>query len=106
LWGTGWARREFLNVDDLADALLFLMDRSNGPGIINVGTGMDLTIRELASKIALAAGYKGNVEWDSTMPDGMARKCMDVSRITSMGWRPRIRLEDGITRLVEEYRAL
>jgi len=104
LWGTGSARREFLHVDDLADAVLLLMERWTSPEIINVGSGEDVTIRELAETIARATGFAGKIRWDSSMPDGMPRKCLDVSRLTSLGFRPRVSLEEGIARTVREYR--
>jgi len=104
LWGTGSARREFMHVEDLAEALLFLLERYNSPEIINVGTGEDLSIRELARMIADLVGYKGDIEWDRTMPDGMPRKCLDVSRLHALGYRHRVRLEDGLQGVITEYR--
>jgi len=96
LWGTGNARREFLHVDDLADACHLLMKRYDASDIINVGTGQDLSIRELAELVAHIVGYQGEIGWDPSKPDGMPRKLLAVSRITELGWRPRIGLEDGI----------
>jgi GDP-L-fucose synthase len=104
LWGTGSARREFLHVDDLADAVLLLMERWTSPEIINVGSGEDVTIRQLAALIAEATGFAGEIRWDSSMPDGMPRKCLDISRIAALGFRPRISLRDGIASTVREYR--
>jgi GDP-L-fucose synthase len=106
LWGTGSARREFLHVDDAAEILLFLMERYEENRIINVGSGTDVSIRELAGMIAEAAGYAGEVRWDGTRPDGMPRKCMDVSRLQALGVRPRIGLAEGIRRTVDEYREI
>ena len=106
LWGTGVARREFLHVDDLADAVLFLMTRPDPPEIINIGSGFDVSIRELAAMVARAAGFGGKLLWDASKPDGMPRKCLDVARMTGLGFRPRIGLEEGIARTVAEYRAL
>jgi GDP-L-fucose synthase len=106
LWGTGSARREFIHVDDVADALLFLMDHYDRPDIVNVGTGTDVTIRELAGLIAGEVGYEGKIEWDPTKPDGMPRKCLDVSRLNAMGFRARVSLNEGIRRTIEEYRRL
>jgi GDP-L-fucose synthase len=104
VWGTGRARREFLHVDDLADAVLLLMERWTSPDIINVGAGDDVTIRELATLIAEITGFAGRITWDRSMPDGMPRKCLDVSRLTALGFRPCVSLRDGIARTVHEYR--
>ena len=106
LWGTGTARREFMHVEDLAEALLFLVEQYDSPEIINVGTGEDQTIRELAELVAEVVGYDGRIEWDTTMPDGMPRKCLDVSRLRRLGYRHRITLRSGIESVVAEYRAL
>jgi GDP-L-fucose synthase len=95
-WGTGSPRREFLHVDDLADACAFLLGQDNPPDWINVGTGTDVTIRELTERVAAATGYKGRVTWDATKPDGTPRKLLDVSRMTALGWRARIGLAEGI----------
>lgn len=96
LWGTGTPRREFLHVDDLADAALFLMERYTGEEIINVGCGEDLTIAELARLVAEVVGYRGEIRFDPSMPDGTPRKLLDVSRLFALGWRPRIELREGI----------
>jgi len=96
LWGTGTPRREFLHVDDLADAALFLMENYTGEEIINVGCGEDLTIAELASLVADIVGYRGRIEFDPSMPDGVPRKLLDVSRLFALGWRPKISLREGI----------
>jgi GDP-L-fucose synthase len=96
LWGTGAARREFLHVDDLAKACLFLLDAYNDPEPINVGTGQDLTIRELASMVKEVVGFEGQLVWDSSKPDGTPRKQLDTRKINALGWRPLIGLEDGI----------
>ena len=96
VWGTGTPRREFLHVDDLADALVFLMERYDQEEIINVGTGEDLTIRELCEMVREVVGYGGKIEFDPAMPDGTPRKVMDVSRLRSLGWAPRISLRQGI----------
>ncbi len=106
LWGTGLARREFLHVDDLSDAILHLMDFWEDPDFINVGYGDDITVRELAEMISLATGFKGVIKWDSSKPDGMPRKLMDCSKVRSVGIRPVISIAEGIRRTVEEYRAL
>jgi GDP-L-fucose synthase len=105
LWGTGTVRREFLHVDDLANAAVFLMSAWDSAEIINVGTGVDLTIRELAELVASVIGYEGALRFDPAMPDGTPRKLLDVSRLTALGWKPRIRLEDGIRSTYEWFRA-
>ncbi len=96
IWGTGAPRREFLHVDDLADAALFLMQRYDSGEIVNVGTGEDLTIAELAQTVARIAGFGGRLVFDSSKPDGTPRKLLDVSRLTALGWKARIPLEEGI----------
>lgn len=106
LWGTGAARREFIHVDDAAEALLFLMDNYDSSDLLNVGTGSDISIHDLASLIAKEVGYGGDIRWDSSKPDGMPRKCLDISKLTTMGFQPRISLEEGIRRTIAEYRQL
>ena len=96
VWGTGNPRREFLHVDDLADALCFLMERYDSPAIINVGVGKDVSIRELAGMIADVTGFEGRIEFDATRPDGTPRKLLDVSKLNALGWRARISLAEGI----------
>ena len=96
VWGTGAPRREFLHVDDLADACLFLMEHYQESDIINVGVGWDLSIRELAELIAAVTGFKGRISFDTTKPDGTPRKLLDVSRLTTLGWQARIHLEEGL----------
>jgi GDP-L-fucose synthase len=96
LWGTGTAQREFLHVDDLAAACLTLMESYDEPEPINVGTGEDLTIRDLASLVAEIAGYHGDIAWDATRPDGTPRKLLDSSRVRSLGWKPAIDLQQGV----------
>ncbi len=103
LWGTGAARREFLHVDDLAGAALFLMESYEGEEIINVGCGEDLTIRELAALVAEVVGYRGEIRFDPSMPDGTPRKLLDVSRLKALGWRPRIGLREGIEQTYRWY---
>ncbi len=98
LWGTGSPRREFLFVDDLADACLFVMRNYDGEQFLNVGTGQDLSIRELADLVARVTGFPGRIVWDSTMPDGTPRKLLDVSRLQALGWRAKTSLSDGISR--------
>ncbi|HAT68026.1 MAG: GDP-fucose synthetase [Candidatus Yonathbacteria bacterium RIFOXYC2_FULL_47_9] len=97
LWGTGSAQREFLHVDDLADASLFLMENYNDSSIINVGAGEDITIKELAEMVKKVIGFKGEIMWDATKPDGTPRKLLDVSKLHSLGWKHQIPLDEGIT---------
>jgi len=96
IWGTGTPRREFLHVDDLADAVLFLLETYTGEPIVNIGWGEDVTIRELAELIVSAIGYRGQLDFDRSKPDGTPRKLLDVSRLSDLGWRPRISLTEGI----------
>jgi GDP-L-fucose synthase len=96
VWGTGRPRREFLCVDDLADAAVFLMQTYSEPEFINVGTGQDITIAEFAHIVADVVGYQGRIEFDTSRPDGTPQKLLDVSKITALGWRPRIHLKDGL----------
>jgi GDP-L-fucose synthase len=96
VWGTGAPRREFLHVDDLADAAVFLMENYDSGEIVNVGTGQDLTIAELAETIARVAGFNGRLRFDPSKPDGTPRKLLDVSRLYALGWKARIPLEEGI----------
>jgi len=96
VWGTGTPRREFMHVDDLADAALFLMLNYDEPDIINVGVGTDLSIRELAQLVCRVVGYDGRLVFDTSKPDGTPQKLLDVSRLRALGWQARIRLEEGI----------
>jgi GDP-L-fucose synthase len=96
VWGTGAPRREFLHVNDLADAAVFLMRGYDSPEIVNVGTGMDISIRELVEMICRVAGYRGGIVFDSSRPDGTPRKLLDVSKLTALGWKPSVSLEDGV----------
>jgi GDP-L-fucose synthase len=96
VWGSGTPRRELLHVDDLADAVCFLMERYESSEIINVGVGADVTIAELADLVRKAVGFAGRIAFDRTKPDGTPRKLLDVERLSALGWRPTIRLEDGI----------
>jgi GDP-L-fucose synthase len=98
VWGSGTPRREFLHVDDLADAVLYLLQEYNAESIVNIGWGQDVTIRELAELVMSVIGYKGRLIFDATKPDGTPRKLLDVSRLTGLGWQPRIHLRDGIAR--------
>jgi GDP-L-fucose synthase len=101
LWGSGQARREFLHVDDLADACLFLMNNYSGADIVNVGTGQDIRICEVAEMIREIAGYEGQIVYDNSKPDGTPRKLLDVQRLTALGWRARISLREGVTKTYE-----
>jgi GDP-L-fucose synthase len=105
LWGSGAPRREFLHVDDLADAALFLMLRYDDPDIINVGVGEDITIRELADIIRAAVGFDGDIILDTTKPDGTPRKLLDVSRLRALGWQARIPLREGIAQTYDWFLA-
>jgi GDP-L-fucose synthase len=104
-WGTGTPRREFLHVFDLADAALLLLERYDEESIINVGCGEDVTIRELCETIIEVTGYGGRLEFDSSKPDGTPRKLLDVSRLTALGWRPRISLREGVQQVYDWYRS-
>jgi GDP-L-fucose synthase len=103
LWGTGTPRREFLHVDDLASAACLLMDTYDGRDALNVGTGEDLTIAELAELVARVTRYSGRIRFDPSRPDGMARKLLDVSRIHALGWKARIPIEEGVASTYEWY---
>ncbi|MFO7986438.1 MAG: NAD-dependent epimerase/dehydratase family protein [Desulfatiglandaceae bacterium] len=110
LWGTGKPKREFLHVDDLADACVYLMQEINAEDIytkdithLNIGTGKDLSINELAELIAGIVGYEGEIEHDTSKPDGTPRKLLDISRIKSLGWEPEISLEEGIRQTCQWY---
>ncbi|EQM31275.1 GDP-L-fucose synthase [Rhodococcus erythropolis DN1] len=103
-WGSGNPRREFLHVDDLASACLHLLDNYDGASHVNVGTGEDHTIREIASMVAYEVGYTGETQWDTSKPDGTMQKLLDVSMIRELGWRPTIGLREGIASTVSWYR--
>ena len=103
IWGTGSPRREFLHVDDLADAALFLMLHYDGEEILNVGTGEDVTIRELAELIGSITGFRGRLAFDESKPDGTPRKLLDVRRLNALGWKARIPLAEGIRTTYEWY---
>ncbi|MBI5409320.1 MAG: GDP-L-fucose synthase [Nitrospirae bacterium] len=103
LWGTGSPRREFLHVDDLADACVFLMRNYEGSEIVNIGSGEDITIKELAELVKQIVGFKGEIIWDKTKPDGAPRKLLDISKIKALGWQPKIGLSEGIKTTYEWY---
>ena len=105
LWGSGSPLREFLHVDDLADACLFALGLENPPDLMNVGSGSEVSIRDLAEAVKKATGSTAEIEWDSTKPDGTPRKLCDTSLIRLLGWKPKISLEEGLRRTVASYRA-
>jgi GDP-L-fucose synthase len=104
LWGSGSSLREFLHVDDLANAVVMASEKYDSDLHLNVGTGEDLSIKELARKVAKAAGYNGEIAWDSTRPEGTPRKVLDISRIKALGWKPTITLEVGIASTIAWYK--
>jgi GDP-L-fucose synthase len=103
IWGTGTPKREFLHVDDLADACFFLLQNYNEQGLVNIGCGTDVSIKELAELIVAEVGYEGELVFDTTKPDGTPRKLMDVTKINKLGWNPVIQLNDGIKRTIVEF---
>jgi GDP-L-fucose synthase len=103
IWGTGNPTREFLYSDDLADACIFLMEKHNGNDIVNIGSGKEVTIRELALTIKKTVGYDGEIDFDVTKPDGMPRKLLDCSKLHAMGWRHSIELEEGINLAYKDF---
>jgi GDP-L-fucose synthase len=104
IWGTGSPLREFLHADDLASACLFLMENHNEPGLVNIGVGEDVSILNLAKMVQQIVGFGGEIVTDTTKPDGTPRKLMDVSKLTSLGWKASITLEEGIKRVFEEIK--
>lgn len=103
IWGTGTPMREFLHADDLASACVYLMENYNEEGLVNIGTGMDVTITELAMLIKEIVGYEGTLVYDHTKPDGTPRKLMDVSKLTNLGWKYSINLKDGLKQVYNDY---
>jgi len=103
IWGTGTPRREFLYVDDLADACIFLMNHYNESDIINIGTGKDISIKELADLLKTIIGFQGEFQWDNSKPDGTPRKLLDVSKINRLGWKAKVSLEEGIRKTYQWY---
>ena len=103
IWGTGEPKREFLYSDDLADACLFLMENYNDSEIVNIGSGKEITIRELSETIKQVVGYKGGIEFDASKPDGTPRKLLDCTKLHSLGWKPKIALEQGLTLAYEDF---
>jgi GDP-L-fucose synthase len=104
-WGSGTPKREFLHVDDLADACAFLLNLKNPPDWINVGTGTDVTIRELTECVAAVTGFQGRITWDASKPDGTPRKLLDVSRLAQLGWKARLGLREGVERTYASFLA-
>ena len=102
-WGTGTALREFLYVDDLADACIFLMNNYSGDETVNVGTGKELTIKELTELVAKVIGFEGEIKWDPTKPDGTPRKLLDITKLENLGWKYKTELEDGIRLAYEDF---
>jgi GDP-L-fucose synthase len=103
VWGSGKPRREFLHVDDMADACVFLLDNYDSPEIVNVGCGEDITIRQLAELVCEVVGFNGELTFDASKPDGTPRKLLDTSRLTALGWQPKISLRDGIAQTYEWF---
>lgn len=106
MWGSGIARREFMNVDDMAECCLFMMNNYNDSSFINIGTGYDVSIKELVELVVKLTGYEGKITWDTSKPDGMLKKCLDVSRMKNMGFEPQISLEEGIREMIKSYNAI
>ena len=103
IWGTGTPKREFLYVDDLADACVFLMNVYSGSEIVNIGTGQDVTIAELATAVSITVGYEGGIHFNTNMPDGTPRKLMDVSKLEGIGWKYKTSLKEGIEKTYKDY---
>lgn len=106
IWGSGTPRREFLHADDLADACVYLMDNYNEAGLVNIGTGIDLTITDLAMMVRDVVGFTGDLVYDSSKPDGTPRKLMDVSKLTGLGWTYKISLREGLEKVYSEYQSV
>jgi GDP-L-fucose synthase len=105
IWGSGTPKREFLHADDLADACIYLMNNYSDAGLVNIGTGEDISISDLAGLIQKVVGYEGNIVYDSTKPDGTPRKLMDVSKLTGLGWTFSTSLEKGLELVYKEYQS-
>jgi GDP-L-fucose synthase len=105
VWGTGFARREFLHTDDFADACFYLMQHYNEKEFVNIGCGEDISIMDLAALVKKTVGFKGEIHFDHTKPDGTPRKLMDISRLSALGWKPKIKLEQGLIAVYKEYEA-
>jgi GDP-L-fucose synthase len=103
VWGSGTPKREFLFADDLADACVYLMEHHHSGDIVNIGTGEDISIKELAEKIQTLTGFEGEIKWNTTQPDGTPRKLLDVRRLHELGWKPSLQFEEGIARTIDWY---
>jgi GDP-L-fucose synthase len=103
LWGTGAPMREFLHADDLAEACIYLMETYSDAELVNIGTGIDVTIKELADTVKEIVGFEGSIQWDTSRPDGTPRKLMDVSKLHSLGWKHKIELKDGIALAYQDF---
>jgi GDP-L-fucose synthase len=103
LWGTGSPMREFLHADDLAEACVYLMETYSDSELVNIGTGIDVTIKELAETVKEIVGFKGSIQWDTSRPDGTPRKLMDVSKLHSLGWKHKIELKEGIALAYQDF---
>ena len=103
LWGTGAPMREFLHADDLAEACVYLMETYSDAELVNIGTGIDVTIKELAETVKKIVGFEGSIQWDTSRPDGTPRKLMDVSKLHSLGWKHKIELKDGIALAYQDF---
>jgi GDP-L-fucose synthase len=103
LWGTGTPMREFLHADDLAEACVYLMETYSDAELVNIGTGIDVTIKELAETVKEIVGFEGSIQWDTSRPDGTPRKLMDVSKLHSLGWKHKIELKDGIALAYQDF---
>ena len=106
IWGTGKPKREFLHVDDLADACFFLLQNYNEKGLVNIGCGTDISIKELAEMIMSEVGYEGELSFDKTKPDGTPRKLIDTSKLNNLGWRPNVELRAGIRKTIQQFENL
>jgi GDP-L-fucose synthase len=106
IWGTGTPKREFLYVDDLADACIHLMETYNEPGLVNIGVGEDISIKDLADLVVKVVGYQGEVIKDLSKPDGTPRKLMDVSKLNAQGWKAKVSLEEGIKKVYNEVKEM
>jgi len=104
LWGTGSPKREFLHVDDLASAVMYFIENYSLESLYNVGTGIDLSIKELAEKIKKITNYEGKILWDNSYPDGTPRKLLDISKISSLGWKPKIKFDEGLKCTYDWYK--
>jgi GDP-L-fucose synthase len=103
LWGSGAPMREFLHADDLAEACVYLMETYSDAELVNIGTGIDVTIKELAETVKEIVGFSGVIQWDRTRPDGTPRKLMDVSKLHSLGWKHKIELKEGISLAYQDF---